>query len=119
MNRAGIPVISITARVMVAGVGHPVGVFGRMGIEVISPLVISSASRIGVRSVLSGAGPAADTPGTVDRRVFPRILQKTGSLVEISGTGSANGMFHHCLFSRCIKVSLPGGIRREPLNSKG
>jgi hypothetical protein len=105
MNSAGIPVISITARVIAAGVGHPVGVSGRTGIEVISPRVISSASRIGVSRVLSGVGPAPETPGTVERRVFPRILQKTGSFGERSGTGSAKGIFHLCLFSLCIKVS--------------
>ncbi len=58
MKSGFIPVSTIIARVIVAGVGHPVGVFGLPVVLVIAPSVISSASRLGVRSVFSGPGPA-------------------------------------------------------------
>jgi hypothetical protein len=70
---------------MEAGVGHPVGVFGRIGMLVIFPYVTSSASRTGVKSVFSALGPAPDMPGTVERRVLARILQNRGLLAEIPG----------------------------------
>jgi hypothetical protein len=54
-------------RVMVAGVGHPVGVFGRAATLVIAPVVTSSASRTGVSRVFSGEGPAPEIPGTVEK----------------------------------------------------
>lgn len=48
---------------MLAGVGHPVGVFGLAETLVIAPVVTSSASRFGVSRVFSGVGPAPDMPG--------------------------------------------------------
>jgi hypothetical protein len=66
------------ARVIVAGVGHPVGVFGRTGWLVIFPLMISSESRTGVRRVFSGVGPAPDNPGMVERRVLARTAPNRG-----------------------------------------
>jgi hypothetical protein len=68
----------IIARVMMAGVGQPVGVSGRIGMLVIVPFMISSESRIGVKTVFSGEGPAPDMPGTVDSMVFASIGAKTG-----------------------------------------
>ena len=73
------------ARVMEAGVGHPVGVSGRADTLVIDPWTISSESSTGVISVFSGDGPAPDTPGTVESIVFARILQKIGFLGNIPG----------------------------------
>jgi hypothetical protein len=78
------PVRTIIARVMVAGVGQPVGVFGLPVVLVISPSVISYASRLGVRSVFSGLGPAPDMPGTVESRVLARMPAKRGDLKVIS-----------------------------------
>jgi hypothetical protein len=75
-----------------AGVGQPVGVSGFTGWLVIAPQVISSASRTGVSRVFSGVAPAPETPGTVDRRVFPRIPQKSGLLKVISGISERNPM---------------------------
>ena len=66
------------ALVMTAGVGQPVGVFGLYRRLRITPWVMSSESRTGVRTVFSGDIPAPDTPGTVERRVFPRMTAKRG-----------------------------------------
>jgi len=66
MKRGCNPVRTIIARVMVAGVGQPVGVLEFACVLVIAPFVISSASILGVRSVFSGLGPAPDMPGTVE-----------------------------------------------------
>jgi hypothetical protein len=38
-----------------------------------------------VKRVPSGVGPAPEIPGTVERSVFARILQKRGLLNVISG----------------------------------
>ncbi len=84
--------MAIIARVIEAGVGQPVGVSGFTGWLVIAPQVISSASRIGVSSVFSGVAPAPETPGIVDRRVFPRIPQKSGLLNAISGISERKPM---------------------------
>jgi hypothetical protein len=81
---------SIIARVMDAGVGQPVGVFGFTGMLVIDPRVISSASRTGVRRVFSGVGPAPDIPGTVLKTVFPRILQNKGLVTARCGFSETN-----------------------------
>jgi len=77
---------------MEAGVGHPVGVLGLMGRLVILPFMISSASRLGVRRVFSGVGPAPEMPGMVEIRVLPRMTQKAGFLQEIGGAPVRNGM---------------------------
>jgi alpha-ribazole phosphatase CobZ len=57
-----------------------------------APLVISSASRTGVRRVFSGVAPAPETPGTVDNNVFARIPQNKGRLKIISGVSERNPM---------------------------
>jgi hypothetical protein len=80
----------IIARVIDAGVGQPVGVSGLTGWLVIAPHVTSSASSTGVRRVFSGVAPAPETPGTVERRVLPRIPQKMGFLNVISGISDRN-----------------------------
>jgi hypothetical protein len=80
------------ARVIDAGVGQPVGVFGLNGMLVIDPYMISSASRTGVSSVFSGVGPAPDMPGTVLKRVFPRMLQKRGAVHVTLGTSETNAI---------------------------
>jgi hypothetical protein len=69
---------SIIARVIVAGVGHPVGVFGLTGILVMAPFVINSASSTGVSRVFAAVGPAPETPGTVESMVFASIPTKSG-----------------------------------------
>jgi len=43
-----------------------------------------------VSRVFSGVAPAPETPGTVDRSVFPRIPQKNGLLNPISGISERN-----------------------------
>jgi hypothetical protein len=78
-------------RVIVAGVGHPVGVFGRTGMLVIAPVVTSSASRTGVRRVFSGVGPAPDMPGTVESMVFARTSAITGRRGLIPGSFERKG----------------------------
>jgi hypothetical protein len=90
MNRGWRPESCIIARVIVAGVGQPVGVLGLLGWLVITPLVISSASRTGVRRVFSGPGPAPEIPGTVDSRVFAKIPAKRGLSKAISGFSERN-----------------------------
>jgi hypothetical protein len=80
----------IIARVIDAGVGQPVGVFGFTGMLVIEPCMISSASRIGVRRVFSGVGPAPEIPGTVLRIVLPRILQNKGLVTARCGFSETN-----------------------------
>jgi hypothetical protein len=82
----------MTARVIEAGVGHPVGVFGRKGMLVMRPQAISSESRTGVRRVFSGLGPAPEIPGTTERRVLARMLQKRGLFGEIPGSVVTNGI---------------------------
>jgi hypothetical protein len=77
---------------MDAGVGQPVGVFGKKGMLVIRPQAISSESRTGVRSVFSGLGPAPEMPGTTERRVLARMLQKRGLFGEIPGSAVTNGI---------------------------
>jgi hypothetical protein len=107
MKRGQIPVISMTARVMDAGVGQPVGVFGRNGMLVIRPQAISSESSTGVRRVFSGLGPAPEIPGTTERRVLARMLQKRGFFGEIPGSAVTNGIDPSLMhqFSWGIKVS--------------
>jgi hypothetical protein len=85
-------VSSIIALVMEAGVGQPDGVLGFRGILEIRPFAISSASRTGVSSVFSGVGPAPEIPGTMERRVFASIPQKTGFEKVISGILERNTM---------------------------
>jgi hypothetical protein len=80
------------ARVMEAGVGHPVGVFGLTDWLVIRPVVTSSASRFGVMSVCSGVGPAPEIPGIVEIKVFPSITQKTGLFPWIWGEPVRNAI---------------------------
>jgi len=75
---------------MIAGVGHPVGVLGRVGREVIAPFAISSESRMGVRTVFPGLGPAPDMPGTVERRVLARIMERRGFSGWNGGSGEIN-----------------------------
>jgi hypothetical protein len=107
MKRGESPVSSMTARVIEAGVGHPVGVFGRNGMLVMRPQAISSESSTGVRRVFSGLGPAPEIPGTTERRVLARMLQKRGLFGEIPGSAVTNGIgasFMH-QFPRSIKVS--------------
>jgi hypothetical protein len=70
---------------MEAGVGQPDGVLGFSCILEIRPFTISSASRTGVSRVFSAVGPAPEIPGTVERRVFASIPQKTGFEKAISG----------------------------------
>jgi alpha-ribazole phosphatase CobZ len=45
---------------------------------------------MGVNRVAPGVGPAPDTPGTVDSRVLPRILQNSGLLKVHSGIAERN-----------------------------
>jgi hypothetical protein len=78
--------------VIVAGVGHPVGVFGRTGMLVIAPVVTSSASRIGVSRVFSGVGPAPDMPGTVESMVFARTSAIIGRRGLIPGSSERKGV---------------------------
>jgi hypothetical protein len=85
MNTGVTPVSSIIALVIEAGVGQPDGVLGFRGMLEMYPLTMSSASRIGVSSVFSAVGPAPDTPGTVERRVFASMPQKAGFEKVISG----------------------------------
>jgi hypothetical protein len=59
---------------------------------VISPLATSSASRIGVNRVFSGDGPAPEIPGTRDRSVFARILQKSGFSEPQGDSWERNGI---------------------------
>jgi hypothetical protein len=47
---------------------------------VIAPFVTSSASKTGTKSEPFGFGPAPESPGTVERRVFARIPQNNGLL---------------------------------------
>jgi hypothetical protein len=77
---------------MEAGVGQPDGVLGFRGILEIRPFAISSASRTGVSRVFSAVGPAPEIPGTVERRVFASIPQKTGFEKVISGILERNTM---------------------------
>jgi hypothetical protein len=83
---------------MEAGVGQPVGVFGLTDWLVIRPVVTSSASRFGVRSVCSGVGPAPEMPGIVEITVFPSITQKTGFFPEIWGVPIRNAMYTQNIF---------------------
>src|SRR5665647_270068 len=108
MNNGCIPHNSIIARVIDAGVGQPVGVSGLTLWLVIAPIIISSASSTGVRSVCSGVAPAPDTPGTVDKRVLPRIPQKRGLLKLISGTSDRNPIFINDTISppKSLKISV-------------
>jgi hypothetical protein len=92
MKRGVRPVSSITALVIDAGVGQPVGVFGRTGMLVIDPYAISSESRTGVRRVFSGVGPAPEIPGTTESIVLARILQNKGFTGFISGLPVTNAM---------------------------
>jgi hypothetical protein len=92
MKRGFNPVSTIIALVIEAGVGHPVGVLEFAGVLVIAPFVISSASMLGVRSVFSGLGPAPEMPGTVERRVLPRMVAKRGDLNVISGFSERNAI---------------------------
>ncbi len=85
------PVSSTIDRVMLAGVGHPVGVFGLAETLVIAPVVTSSASRFGVSRVFSGVGPAPDMPGMVESRVLPRISAIIGRLGLNCGSFERNG----------------------------
>jgi len=78
--------------VILAGVGHPVGVLGLPGELVIAPFEINSASRTGVKRVFSADGPAPETPGTVESRVLARIPQKTGLVNEIPGSEERNAI---------------------------
>ncbi len=91
MRTGASPVSSIMDRVMVAGVGHPVGVFGRAGTLVIAPVVTSSASRTGVSRVFSGVGPAPDMPGTVESMVLPRTSAIIGRHGRNPGSSERNG----------------------------
>ncbi|OPZ42101.1 MAG: hypothetical protein BWY93_02019 [Euryarchaeota archaeon ADurb.BinA087] len=92
IKRGESPQSSITALVIDAGVGQPVGVSGRTGMLVIFPQAISSASRMGVRSVFSGLGPAPEMPGTTESIVLARILQKRGFFALISGLPVTNAI---------------------------
>jgi hypothetical protein len=92
MKSGRIPVSTIIARVIVAGVGQPVGVFGLPVMLVIAPSVISSASRLGVRRVFSGLGPAPEMPGTVESMVLARTAAKSGDVKVISGFSERNGI---------------------------
>jgi hypothetical protein len=95
MNSGFIWIRSIIARVIDAGVGQPVGVFGFTGLLVIDPWIISSASRIGVSRVFSGFGPAPEIPGTVLRIVLARMLEKTGEVTSRCGSVETNGISFH------------------------
>jgi hypothetical protein len=83
---------------MDAGVGQPVGVLGLTGKLVIAPVVISSASRTGVKRVFSAEGPAPETPGTVESRVLARIPQKTGRVQETRGTAERKAILFNCIY---------------------
>jgi len=83
---------------MDAGVGHPVGVSGREGMLVILPLRTSSASRMGVKRVFSGLGPAPDIPGTTESIVLARTAAKRGCLGESEKVSETNGMDGLSLF---------------------
>ena len=80
------------ARVMTAGVGQPVGVFGFHFLLRMSPRVMSSESRTGVRTVFSGDIPAPETPGTVERRVFPSTMANAGFCGLNGGAPERNGI---------------------------
>jgi hypothetical protein len=98
MNSGFMLIRSIIARVIDAGVGQPVGVFGFIRVLVIEPWMISSASRMGVRRVFSGFGPAPEIPGTVLRIVLPSMLENTGEVTSRCRSSETNGMsFHHNL----------------------
>jgi hypothetical protein len=93
---------------MVAGVGQPVGVLGLSGKLVILPLVTSSASRLGVKRVFSGVGPAPDKPGIVEIMVFPRIIQKIGFLHGIFGDSERKGIDNQRMiifYPLCLNIS--------------
>jgi len=57
-----------------------------------TPFVMNSASRMGVRRVFSAVGPAPETPGSVDNRVFARIPQNTGFLQGNGGFAERNAI---------------------------
>jgi alpha-ribazole phosphatase CobZ len=80
------------ARVMTAGVGQPVGVFGFILRLRMAPWAMSSESRTGVSTVFSGEGPAPETPGTVEMRVFPRTTAKSGRAGRAGGLPERNGI---------------------------
>ena len=114
MKSGRTPVSTIIARVIVAGVGHPVGVFGLPAMLVIAPSVISSASRLGVRRVFSGLGPAPDMPGTVESRVLARMPAKRGDLKEMSGFSERNGIAisaYQLLRLSSLKISIPAVLQ--------
>jgi hypothetical protein len=79
-------------RVIEAGVGQPEGVFGFIDMLRISPSTISSASRIGVKRVFSGFGPAPEIPGTVLNMVLPRMLQNAGFFIGNGGMSDRNSI---------------------------
>jgi hypothetical protein len=78
---------SIIASVRIAGVGHPVGVFGVTPFEDNFPLMINSASNEGTNRLFCGLSPAPETPGIVDTRLFARMSANIG----ISDSKSAMG----------------------------
>jgi hypothetical protein len=53
---------------------------------------MSSESRTGVRTVFAGEGPAPETPGTVERSVFPRTTQKSGRSGRFGGLPERKGI---------------------------
>jgi hypothetical protein len=78
-------------------------VFGLRGRLVIRPVVTSSASRLGVRRVFSGVGPAPEKPGIVEIRVFPRITQNKGFLQGTQGVPERNGIsIQMIIFIHCV-----------------
>jgi hypothetical protein len=67
-------------------------VFGFHFLLRMAPWVISSESSTGVSTVFSGDIPAPETPGTVERRVFPRTMAKTGRSGRTGGFPERNGI---------------------------
>ena len=74
---------SSAAFVRVAGVGMPPGLMGMPFMQVVFPLMRSSASAAGVNIVSSGVSPASETPGMVDVRVLATVQVNTPLLPHI------------------------------------
>ena len=106
------------ALVMTAGVGQPVGVLGFHLLLRMAPWVMSSESRTGVSTVFSGDIPAPEIPGTVERRVFPRTMEKRGCPGRAGG-GAERNTIPISIRSRDKKMDLIMFGVAERLEAKG